>query len=57
MCGRCDQKCPVGIELTPIRMIQRRSRETEIDIQEYLERLFQEPAKYFSSKRPGDPVI
>jgi Fe-S oxidoreductase len=24
MCGRCDQKCPVGIELTPIRMIQRR---------------------------------
>jgi Fe-S oxidoreductase len=32
MCGRCDQKCPVGIELTPIRMIQRRSGETEIDI-------------------------
>jgi Fe-S oxidoreductase len=27
MCGRCDQKCPVGIELTPIRMIQRRSGE------------------------------
>lgn len=24
MCGRCDVKCPVGIELTPIRMIQRR---------------------------------
>ena len=25
MCGRCDTKCPVGIELSPIRMIQRRS--------------------------------
>jgi Fe-S oxidoreductase len=25
MCGRCDVKCPVGIELTPIRMIQRRN--------------------------------
>jgi Fe-S oxidoreductase len=25
MCGRCDQKCPVGIELSPIRMIARRS--------------------------------
>jgi Fe-S oxidoreductase len=25
MCGRCDHSCPVGIELSPIRMIQRRS--------------------------------
>jgi ferredoxin len=24
LCGRCDQACPVGIELTPIRMIARR---------------------------------
>jgi Fe-S oxidoreductase len=29
MCGRCDQKCPVGIELTPIRMMQRRGGDTE----------------------------
>jgi Fe-S oxidoreductase len=29
MCGRCDQKCPVGIELLPIRMIQRRVGESE----------------------------
>jgi Fe-S oxidoreductase len=28
MCGRCDQICPVGIELSPIRMIQRRETET-----------------------------
>jgi Fe-S oxidoreductase len=32
MCGRCDQKCPVGIELSPIRMIQRRRSETENDM-------------------------
>ena len=32
MCGRCDQKCPVGIELSPIRMIQRRESEAENDI-------------------------
>lgn len=25
MCGRCDTVCPVGIELSPIRMIQRRN--------------------------------
>jgi Fe-S oxidoreductase len=27
MCGRCDQLCPVGIELTPVRMIMRRTGE------------------------------
>jgi len=32
MCGRCDQKCPVGIELSPIRMIQRRIGESENDM-------------------------
>jgi Fe-S oxidoreductase len=31
LCGRCDQKCPVGLELSPIRMIQRRGGEGEID--------------------------
>ncbi|NLA49590.1 MAG: (Fe-S)-binding protein, partial [Bacteroidales bacterium] len=30
MCGRCDVKCPVGIELTPVRMIARRSGESEV---------------------------
>jgi Fe-S oxidoreductase len=30
MCGRCDQVCPVGLELSPIRMIQRRAAENEI---------------------------
>ena len=32
MCGRCDKKCPVGIELSPIRMIQRRKEDTENNI-------------------------
>jgi Fe-S oxidoreductase len=32
MCGRCDVKCPVGIELSPVRMIQRRQHEAEHDI-------------------------
>ncbi|MCJ7820107.1 MAG: (Fe-S)-binding protein, partial [Bacteroidales bacterium] len=31
MCGRCDQKCPVGIELSPIRMIQRRAVKNKLD--------------------------
>src|SRR5512133_1414242 len=31
MCGRCGEKCPVGIELSPIRMIQRRTGEAEND--------------------------
>jgi Fe-S oxidoreductase len=29
LCGRCDLKCPVGIELSPIRMIQRRNGESQ----------------------------
>jgi Fe-S oxidoreductase len=32
MCGRCDQACPVGIELMPIRMIQRREGDGEKDM-------------------------
>ncbi len=32
MCGRCEQACPVGIELGPLRMIQRRAGETKKDM-------------------------
>jgi Fe-S oxidoreductase len=32
MCGRCDKACPVGIELMPIRMIQRRDGDGEKDM-------------------------
>jgi Fe-S oxidoreductase len=31
LCGRCDTICPVGIELSPIRMIQRRTGEFEFN--------------------------
>ncbi len=33
MCLRCDVSCPVGIELSDIRMIQRRNGETGISMQ------------------------
>jgi Fe-S oxidoreductase len=29
MCGRCDQACPVGIELYPIRMMERRRKSAD----------------------------
>ena len=29
LCGRCDQICPVGIELSPIRMIERRTAKSD----------------------------
>jgi Fe-S oxidoreductase len=31
MCRRCDQVCPVGIELSPIRMIRRRTGEADVE--------------------------
>jgi len=40
MCRRCDQKCPVGIELTPIRMIARRAGETEPEKPNIFKRYF-----------------
>lgn len=42
MCGRCDAKCPVGIELTPIRMIQRRAGEPVSHERSLLKRYFPE---------------
>lgn len=32
MCGRCEVSCPVGIELGPLRMIQRRAGEAPEDL-------------------------
>lgn len=32
MCGRCEEACPVGIEMSAIRMIQRREGDTEYDM-------------------------
>lgn len=43
MCGRCDQKCPVGIELSAIRMIQRRGSLQEHKTNGLLKKYFPDP--------------
>ena len=50
MCGRCDQKCPVGIELSPIRMIQRREAEAENDIRNIYKGYFRSRQSDISEK-------
>jgi Fe-S oxidoreductase len=49
MCGRCDQKCPVGIELTPIRMLSRRAGETVKNERSLVK-------KYFPDRQTTVPV-
>jgi Fe-S oxidoreductase len=53
MCGRCDQKCPVGIELTPIRMIQRRGGEAENDIRNIYKGYFRSRQNVVAEKENG----
>ena len=53
MCGRCDQKCPVGIELTPVRMILRREGVKEITDQTLLKRYF--PQKNIAETKKQKP--
>jgi Fe-S oxidoreductase len=53
MCGRCDQKCPVGIELTPIRMIRRRAGETETTEKSLWKRYFPDRLKTLPVKPDG----
>lgn len=52
MCGRCDTKCPVGIELSPIRLIHRRNTDGENDIRSIYK-------GYLRSRQtvPAEPVI
>jgi len=47
MCGRCDIKCPVGIELSPIRMIQRRGGDEAGDLRNIYK-------GYFRSRQAAD---
>jgi Fe-S oxidoreductase len=56
MCGRCDQKCPVGIELSPIRMIQRRGSEAENDIRNIYKGYFRSIQKTEIDKPNGFAV-
>jgi len=53
MCGRCDQKCPVGIELSPIRMIQRRGGETENDFRNIYKGYFRNRKSFITEKLNG----
>jgi Fe-S oxidoreductase len=53
LCGRCDQKCPVGIELTPIRMIKRRGGEAENDIRNIYKGYFRSRQTTISEKPMG----
>jgi len=57
MCGRCDQKCPVGIELSPIRMIQRRGGEAENNIRNIYKGYFRSRQSVSVEKANGSPVF
>jgi Fe-S oxidoreductase len=56
MCGRCDQKCPVGIELSPIRMIQRRGGEAEYNIRNIYKGYFRSRQNVIADKTNGSAV-
>lgn len=51
MCGRCDQKCPVGIELSPIRMIARRGELIKNSSKSLMKRYFPEPINFAPPKQ------
>ncbi len=55
MCRRCDQKCPVGIELTPIRMISRRAGETKPDNTNIIKKYFPDIQHITPAKPNGIP--
>ena len=56
MCGRCDQVCPVGIELSPIRMIQRRAAENEVFYKKSYRGYFRARKTIPLEKSNGSPV-
>jgi Fe-S oxidoreductase len=53
LCGRCDMKCPVGLELSPIRMIQRRGGEAEVDIRNTYKGYFRHRQNVVAEKVSG----
>jgi Fe-S oxidoreductase len=56
MCGRCDQMCPVGIELTPLRMIARRAGETIPASENILKEYFPDNHLSLPKSSNGKPV-
>jgi Fe-S oxidoreductase len=57
MCGRCDVKCPVGIELTPVRMITRRAGETVKSEPDILKKYFPGHPPVVTSRSNGKPLF
>jgi Fe-S oxidoreductase len=55
MCGRCDQKCPVGIELTPIRMLSRRAGEMVENERSLLKKYFPDSHTIIPVRPAYDP--
>ncbi|NSW95293.1 MAG: 4Fe-4S dicluster domain-containing protein [Bacteroidales bacterium] len=54
MCGRCDQSCPVGIELTSIRMIQRRGNLKKAKDNTIIKKYFPEPTGIVLPEHNGE---
>jgi Fe-S oxidoreductase len=55
MCGRCDLKCPVGIELTPLRMLSRRAGMTVESGQSIIKKYFPDRQAIVSARPASDP--
>jgi Fe-S oxidoreductase len=55
LCGRCDIRCPVGIELTPIRMIQRRSGDSDFEFRNIYKGYFRSKINIVTEK-PDTPA-
>ena len=56
MCGRCEDKCPVGLELGAIRMIQRREGEALKDMKDVWKGFFRSRQNNITEKKKG-PVF
>jgi Fe-S oxidoreductase len=55
LCGRCDAKCPVGIELSPIRMINRKKEDANNGLKNIYGGYFRKKTA-LPVEKPGSPV-
>lgn len=55
LCGRCDAKCPVGIELSPIRMINRKKEDANNGLRNIYGGYFRKKTA-LTAEKPGAPV-
>jgi ferredoxin len=56
MCGRCDTKCPVAIELSPIRMIHRRGPDAGNEIKNIYKGYFRSKTDLPAEKQDMTPA-